>query len=344
MKNKISVMSLILLGIITFSNCSEDKTEIKSEEIIPVKVEKIIEEEFSLPIHTSGILKAEKEISLAFKTGGIISNIFVEEGEIVKEGQILAKLKLDEIDAQFNQAKINYEKVLRDFNRVENLYKDSVVTLEQYQNAKSGLEAASSGLNIAKFNLKYSTITAPFSGKIYKKFIDANEMVSPGTPIFIMGSKDSQWIIVCGITENDFHKIKIGNNAKIKFDSFEEEFSGEVTQIAGAANPMNGLFVIELSLKNSHKQFVSGMISSVDIYSSEKNNFKKIPIKSLVDTEGKTGNIFIIQNSKAVKKEIEIGEIFNEYVLVKIEDKSIHEIITDGAEYLKDGIKVKIVK
>ncbi|MFZ1292194.1 MAG: efflux RND transporter periplasmic adaptor subunit [Melioribacteraceae bacterium] len=344
MKNKISVFITIIIAALFISNCSEKKEEKKSEEIIPVKITKIIEEEISLPIHTSGRLKSDKEVTLSFKTGGIVSKIFVEEGQVVKAGQILAKLKLDEIEAQFNQAKINYEKILRDFTRVENLYKDSVVTLEQFQNVKSGLDAASSTLIIAKFNLNYSTIIAPFSGKIYKKIINENEMVGPGTPIFIMGSEETSWKIICGITDNDLPKFKIGDKAKITFDSQTENYIANISKIAGAANPMNGLFEIELTIKNNYKNLVSGMIASVDIFSSDKYYLKKIPIKSLIEIDGNLGYIFYIKNNIANKKEVEVVEILENGVLVKLNDNEITEIVTEGIEYLNENSKVKIVK
>ena len=343
MKSIIIVSIKAFLGIILILGCGEKKNEINSEEVIPVKVAKITETQISMPVHSSGKLTAEKEAVLSFKTGGIVSKIFVMEGDAIKSGQILAKLKLDEIEALYNQAKVNYEKNLRDYNRIENLYKDSVVTLEQYQNVKSGLEAASSNLNIAKFNLNYSTITSPFEGKIYKKIVDENEIIAPGNPVFIVGSNTSSWKIVCGITDNDLYKINIGDSASVKFDNFNQAFSAVVSQKAGTSNPMNGIFEIELSLRNPDKNFISGMIASVDIFPSEKVKAKLIPVQALTDAEGSKGYVFYINNNIAVKQEVEIMEIMADNVFIKLANEKIGEVITEGAEYLNDGIKVNAV-
>ena len=335
---------LTVLAISIIASCSDKNKEVQKDEIISVKAIPVEEVVYSAKIHSSGRLKSEKEAKLSFKTGGIIQKIFVKDGEKISKGQILAKLNLEEIESQVNQAKINYEKSLRDFNRVESLYKDSVVTLEQFQNVKSALDAASSGFDIAKFNLSFSTIISPFNGKVYKKLVEENEIVSPGMPIFMVGSDESQWQITCGLTDRDISKIKLGDKAIIKFDNYDEEFSAGVSEIAASANPMNGLFEVNLDLDARKNNFASGLIGTIDIVTSEKQTFLKIPIQSLVEADGNSGFVFVPnENHSSVKKmKVKISEILGEFVLIKSENRII-QIVTDGVEYLKDGDAIKVV-
>ena len=100
-------------------------------------------------IKTSGQLTTNDETILGFKTSGIVSSILVKEGDFVKKGQLLATLDLREINALVSQARHGYEKAQRDFRRVQNLYRDSVVTLEQLQNAETGLAVAKEQLEAA---------------------------------------------------------------------------------------------------------------------------------------------------------------------------------------------------
>jgi len=125
---------------------------------------KVVREEISLPVRSIGIVATSEEIRLSFKTGGIIAHAYVNEGQSVKAGQLLAELNLSEITAQVNQAENGYEKALRDFTRAKNLFADSVATLEQYQNAETGLNVAKSILDAAQFNLVHSRIKAPAMG------------------------------------------------------------------------------------------------------------------------------------------------------------------------------------
>ena len=126
------------------------------------------EQEYKIPVVTTGLLGTAREMKLSFKTGGIIKEIKVREGQSCTKGEVLASLDLSEISAQVNQARIASEKAYRDLNRARNLYRDSVVTLEQYQNARSAYELAKNQKDIADFNLRHSMIKAPSDGKIHE--------------------------------------------------------------------------------------------------------------------------------------------------------------------------------
>ena len=121
-----------------------------------------------LPVRTSGRLSTKAEVRLSFKIGGIVEGIYAEEGQRVRRGATLARLNLAEIDAQVLQATSALDKAKRDLGRVEGLYKDSVATLEQYQDAQTGLDIAEANVRIANFNRKHAEIVAPAGGRILK--------------------------------------------------------------------------------------------------------------------------------------------------------------------------------
>ena len=97
---------LIFLILFAFYSCSNDEMPDPGEKIIPVSIVEIKSSEVSIPILTSGKITAKKEIKLSFKTGGILEGIFIEEGQSVKKGQLLAQLNLREINASGSKGKI----------------------------------------------------------------------------------------------------------------------------------------------------------------------------------------------------------------------------------------------
>ena len=339
------VVVTILLFAIIFTACKNDKEEVSTAvKAIPVKTVKVETKEISIPIHTSGKISSQKESKLSFKTGGIVEHLFVEEGESVKHGQILAKLDLGEIQAKVNQAKAGYAKAERDFNRVEALYKDSVVTLEQLQNVTTALDVAKSNLEIAKFNLKHSQIIAPNNGQILKRFVEENELVGPGTPIIILGTSDNNWIMRVGLTDKDISKIKMNDKAKIEIDAFQNKiFDAKVTEIASAANPYTGTFEVELTITKTNSKLISGMIADAEIFPKGKGMKKIIPVSALIEADGSEGSVFIPteNNTIAKKVNIKLSGIVNSSVIVKNGLENVDEVITDGVEYLTDGEKIK---
>ncbi|MFX5789426.1 hypothetical protein ABTE25_20235, partial [Acinetobacter baumannii] len=84
------------------------------------------------------------------------------------------------IESQLQQAKLAFEKAERDFARVKNLYQDSVATLEQYQNAKTGLDVAKRTVDLVQFNKQYTAIYAQADGFVTKKLANAGEVIAAG--------------------------------------------------------------------------------------------------------------------------------------------------------------------
>ena len=176
----------VITGVasILISSCSSKNIKTAyTEEAICVKTEILSETKTSIPVHSSGILSSKQISKLSFKTGGLISRVYVEIGDYVKKGQLLATLDMTEISAQVQQAKLAYDKAERDLTRVKNLYADTVATLEQLQDATSAYNAARENKNIADFNLLYSRILAPDNGRIVAKLAEVSEMIGPGMPL-----------------------------------------------------------------------------------------------------------------------------------------------------------------
>ena len=136
-------ISILFCALLIFS-CTEKQHE-ETNKPIPVRVREASYSLLSLPIYRSGILAASSEARLSFKTGGIIHRIRADEGDRVKQGQILASLNLAEIQAQVKLAESGYDKAFRDLKRIEKLFQDSVATLEQKQDLETAVQVAEAG-------------------------------------------------------------------------------------------------------------------------------------------------------------------------------------------------------
>lgn len=341
MKIKLAV-SLLILSVFA---CTDEKMENDLEKKIPVILQQVSSKEILQPIRTSGKISSQQEIRLSFKTGGIIETITVSEGEQVHKGDVLASLNLDEIRSQVSKAKLGFTKSKRDFVRIEKLFKDSVVTLEQYENTKTAMEVAKENYEIAMFNLEYSVIKAPSDGKLYKKLAETNEIVGPGTPVFIFGSQTNRWKLKTGLTYLDITKISLGDSAKIYLDLLEGEFlKGKVSEIAGAIDPMNSTFEVEIQISETDSKLISGLIGIVEIFPKSEGSAKVVPINSLVNADDKTAELFVLKNDSTVSSvKVELGDIINEEVIILDGLENDTKIIVDGVEYLYEGAKVEVI-
>ncbi|MBN2089945.1 efflux RND transporter periplasmic adaptor subunit [candidate division KSB1 bacterium] len=335
--------SMVLLILVS---CSQQKESTPLMQKIPVKTAAVQQKIMVLPIQTSGKLATKAEMKLSFKVGGIIEAINVDEGETVQQGQILAKLNLSEIKSMLNQAKSAFEKAQRDFTRVERLYADSVVTLEQFQNARTGVEIARSNLNIAEFNHDHAIIKAPVRGKILKRLGEINELINPGMPVFILGMSGSEWILRVGVTDRDLVRLALKDSARVWFDAYPgEKFKAHVVEIAEAADPFTGTYEVELELLTGGKKLISGFVASTKIYPSRQIMYHVIPVEALVEGDQNQGFVYTIgENSENVLKiPIQIDLIAGGEIGVLSGLDNIKEVITDGAPYLNQTSRIQIL-
>jgi RND family efflux transporter MFP subunit len=345
----LQISTLFVLGV-GMSNCGSNiaKENDVDENSVSVRMASVESQVINKPILASGLVASTSEARLAFKTGGVIDRIFVKEGQTVVQGQLLATLNLTEINAQVNQAKEGVAKAERDLNRVKNLYTDSVATLESYQNANTAYTVAKQNLQIASFNQNYSEIRSPLTGKVLRKILNEGEIVSPGSPVFFVSATQSNdWVINVGLADRDWARLKIGDKAKISLDAYpDQELEAYVNQLAETADPMTGTFEVELAIKpNSNVKLATGLMASVEIIPAQNKAQNLIPLEALVESSGKTGFVYTIDDKKTARKvPVRVAFIANDKVVINKGLENVKQVVTAGSPYLSEGQKVLIAK
>lgn len=333
--------------IVSLSACSNQDGIQTEMAAVPVKVEKVALEKVRIPIITSGILQPLTQMKLSFKTGGIIEQIQVDEGSKVKKGQLLARLNMREIDARVQQARSAFEKAQRDFERVERLYKDSVATFEQFQNAQTGLNIAKADLQVAQFNYEYSSIIAPADGRVLFRLAEVHEMIAMGQPLFVFAADDQQWVVRVGVTERDILKLRMGDSALVRFDAYPDEpYQAEISQIGQAAQMMNGTFEVELIIKREQRPLKAGFVARVTIFPAHVEQWATIPIEALIDADEEGGYVFSPGEFGGTVKKIpvKIAHIYNNRVAVREGLNGVGQVITAGSAYLTENSRITVVE
>ncbi len=295
-------------------------------------------------IHVTGIIQSDAEAKPSFKTGGVIARTFVEEGDNVKKGQLLAKLNLTEVEAQVTQAGFGLEKAQRDRQRVQNLYADSIATLEQLQNAGTAVDMAKKTQQIAQFNMTYSEIRSPISGKVVKQLLNEGEVTGPGIPVYyIMGVQQGDWKLMAGLTDKSWGRVKKGDKVKITLDAYPGvSVDGLVQRLSDVANPTSGTFDAEISIPSKDKRIAAGLMANVEITPMNSGDFPVIPIEAIVSSNGKSAVVFVPKDGIAQKRTIQIQQFHGERIAVLSGLEGVSEVITAGSGFLEDGDKIAI--
>jgi RND family efflux transporter MFP subunit len=297
-----------------------------------------------------GALAPRDEIRLSFKVGGVVDSVSVESGDIVRKGQVLAELKRTEVDASVAQAAEGAEKSRRDLERARQLRLDEVATEEQVQDLTTAYNVARSNLDAARFNARFARIEAPADGIVFERTVEAGELVQPGQPVVVLGSTSSGWVVRAGVSDRDVVRLETGAAAEVTFDAFPGRvFAGKVTRIGAAADRITGTFEVEIEVQPNGARFARGLVAKVTLplaaLPDVADSATVVPVSALVEADGNRATVYVLDRTQnlARRKEVALGPLLGEQVVITAGLVSGEVVITDGAAWLTDGRAVRVV-
>lgn len=336
------IAGLLLAGCQTEESAPRETPAVKG---IPVRVETVSLLESMEPILAVGQVVSGEDLTLGFRTGGVIKKVYVSEGQQVKAGQLLAELDLVEVSAQVNQATIALEKAERDLARVTRLYEDTVATLEQVQDLTSNRDVANAQLQLAQSQQRHARLIAPSSGRVLKKMAQTGEVAGPGSPVIQIGTAGDTRVLKVGMADVDIVQVALGDDANVTFDAWPGvNFPAKITELSPSADARTGTYSVELTFQTQPKPIRNGFVGKAVISRSSGTPMAKIPLQSIAKAEGDSVWVFVPASDSTVKA-LKVGPILmgDEYVAVPIAQLRNQEIVTDGAAYLQEGMAVRII-
>lgn len=344
MKNITSLL-LIVTTLLTIS-CKE--SEIKKEEYIrKVKTEEVKPLSPTENKQFSGIIKEAEEVNLPFRVAGPIKKIYVQEGDYIKRGALIAEIDPRDYQLKNRVAEAKYKQVKGEADRVIELYKRKSVASNDYEKAIAGEEMVSAQLKNAKDQLQDTKLYAPFSGYIQKVSYQEGEMVNIGMAI----------VSIIDISHFEV-EIDLPTSMYLIKENFTK-FSCALDNIDNESYPLE-LFATSKKANNNqlyrfyfrldpkvNPKLSPGMNISVDIeYDTKGSALLSIPLKSIFNRDGKR---FVWKynstDSTVHKCEITINSsISNGYVGVLSGVKSGDVIVTAGVDMISNGEKVRLTE
>lgn len=349
MKRFINPLAVVLLAWVVAACADNRASEMQVDKnIVAVRLDTVRSERVARPVRTSGLVASETEGTLSFKTGGIVSVLYVKGGDRVKQGQLLASLNLTEIQAQVVQAKNGLEKATRDLERFRGLLADSAATLEQYQNINTVYENARETYRIATYNLENSQIRAGFDGVVLRKWVNEGEMVGGGSPVFTLSARGpAQWVLKAGVSDKDWARLNIGDTARVSFDHLpDNQIAATLVRLAQGADPANGTYQAELRLAADKEQLLAnGLVGSVVIYPSKTRQVELVPIESIIEGNGSQAFVYVPDKGNKVKKlPVKVAYFEGEHVAISSGLESTKLVVSAGSAYLNEESAIMVIR
>lgn len=347
-RNSVRWLALVALVGALAAGCSNGKAKDKEGDeatknaTVPVEVQPLKRAEMVAVYSGTAPIEAHEEATVVAKVGGEVRQIFVEEGDSVQAGQVLARLDGDRLRLTLAQTDANLRKLERDYKRTLELADKGLVPKSTAENTKYDLDALRAGYDSARLELSYTEIRAPINGVISARKIKVGNTIGPNDPTFTVTDLDPLLAFV-HVPEKEFRKLAPGQNAEVVIDALGgTRFVGTISRISPTVDPQTGTFRARVEVPDATRTLKPGMFARVNIVYERRQDALQLPRTAILDADGQQ-SVFVVAGGKAEQRTIRTGLANGGWIEVLDGLEGSEQIVTVGQAGLKTGTLVKIV-
>ena len=359
MKKYTYQLAFIALSII-MTNCgSKDKIALQNNTApIAVVVSAVQSNENNQFLTASGKIEATNSANLSTRMMGSVNKVYVNVGDKVRKGQLLISInnadlqaKRGQINANITEATAAYTNAEKDYDRFKSLFAENSASQKEmdditahYEMAKARLEGANQMKNEINSQFAYSNITAPFSGVVTNKFIDAGDMANPGMALIAIEAP-GKFEVTAMVPENDISQIKSGTNVNVLVKSLYQTLKGKVTEVSTSAKNTGGQYLVKVQLDRTDAKILSGMFTTVQFpieNKTDKVSTILIPKSAIVTHGGLKGVYTISEQNTALLRWLRLGKTYRDQIEVLSGLSAGEQYISSANGKLENGVKISV--
>jgi membrane fusion protein (multidrug efflux system) len=294
--------ALLLLTCVALGACSRGSGTAKAEEAsvasaIPVEVATVTRQTVTATYSGTATLEARDEADVVARTGGILRELRVEEGQSVRKGELLARIDDASARNSLAQAEATLRKYQAKFDRAERAVKTHLIPKDEYDQDKFDLETQRAVTAGAELDLSYTRVVAPMDGVISRRLVKAGNPVQVETPLFHIVDMEPL-LAVLNVPERDLGTVAPGQNVQLHVDALPgREFPGTVARIAPVVDAASGTFRVTCEFNDTTHALRPGLFGRIDIHYDRHADALTVPRAALIDEDGET-SVFVLAKAK----------------------------------------------
>ncbi|WP_347173406.1 efflux RND transporter periplasmic adaptor subunit [Polaribacter uvawellassae] len=308
------------------------------------------EEVFTHYVELQGNVETKQNLLIYPEIPGILETVYVKNGQSVKQGQILAKIKDGGMSQQLAQLETQVALAKTVFERQQRLWDQKIGSEMQFLQSKTNYLAQQKTVEQLKAQIEKTTITSPFDGIVDIVFKEEGTVVAPGpgSEIFRIINLSNMYIST-EVPEKYINSITKNKKVKVEFPVLGETVTSAIRQVGSFINPNNRSFKIEVPVANKNGNIKPNLTAKLQI--NDYTNPRAILIPQSIISENAQGEQFIyVVKSKNENKEgvahriiIKTGKTQGDIIEVIANVKAGTEIVKEGARSVNNGQTVKVI-
>ncbi|MBU1180612.1 MAG: efflux RND transporter periplasmic adaptor subunit [Proteobacteria bacterium] len=352
-------IAAILLCTVPFVNigCKKPEQKAVKEQEVNVRVQTAENRSLRPFVESVGTLKPYDEVIVSSEVDGILRSIHVEEGSPVSRGQLIAEIKdtdyrldAERAEAVLKQAEASLANADQEHQRKEALYREELVTKQQFDDisarlalAHGDLERAKSGLSLAREKLSRAKVFAPMAGIVKEKKVTAGDYIRNGTNLISIIRTDKLKLSF-SVPEKDVGSLREGQDIMFTADSFPgREFQGKVKTLYPNLDEKTRSLPVEALVANQDGSLKPGFFTRVTLYTGPAKDAVVVPVTALLYDNSST-KLFVVEGDRAKEKAVKTGRKYGEFMEITEGLKANETVVTVGQNNLMEGVLVNVAR
>jgi RND family efflux transporter MFP subunit len=303
------IYTAMIIALMT--SCGKPKTTLPNQEkTVKVSTAKVSTEKSSYSLRYSGTIEASQIIPLTFQTTGTIEKIYVEVGDIVKKGQLLATTDNSDALNIYNVTLAKYEQAKDAYNRLKSVHDQGSLPEIKWVEMESNMEQAKSSLELSKNNLDKCNLRAPVDGMVGRRNISPGQSAIGASLAPIELVQIENVLVKISVPENEIGKISKGQKATFSVSALEgKQFEGFVVNVSPVADVISRTYTVKIFVKNLKYELKPGMVCDVILNLNHETVSLVVPYKAVSkDTDGKTF-VYVVSadGTRVIKQNVTVG-------------------------------------
>ncbi len=313
----------------------------------PVKVQYSEPVVFRHFFEAGGSVEAVSEAFISPEINGQIRDIYVKEGDHVKQGQVLARLNTEVTEKSIAELETALNLATDLFNRQQRLWDQNIGSEVQYLEAKNNKESFENRLATSRAQLEMATVVSPIDGVVEKVNQKKGEMASPGMGMMYVINMDKMYI-KADVSERFLPALKKGDEVLLRIPSYPDYSEIiPIQRIGNVVNRGNRTFEVQLIVQNEHKKFKPNMVAVLEINDYSAENSLVIPSRLIKeDLNGKYIYVAVTDENGdhlARKRYVVPGRTYKDQTQILKGLNAGDAVITEGFNRVSDGSLLRIV-
>lgn len=317
----------------------KDTTAVKAKEVDVLELQP---RPFNHYVQTQGHVEAEDNIMVSAKGMGVVTNVYVKEGQSVSKGQVLAQIDNSVVLRNVEAMKSQLELATSVYNRQKNLWDQKIGTEVQFLQAKTNMESLEKQVAALQEQNEMMRIKSPITGTVDEVIVKIGENIAPGQPAArVVNTSDLK--LVAGISESFITHVKKGDKVEVNIPELNKTYKATVTFVSKTIDLLSRTFAVEVKLP-SDASLRPNMSAVVKVIYHTENAAIVVPVNT-VQTVNNEKIVYVAEgNGKTLvarKKVVEVLGVFGDGAQVKGLNKG-DKVVTVGYQSLSDGENIKI--